>query len=49
MAFLTKGSTVQVIAVFMVDEFTPEKYPDGVVPMEDILEFMGLGDIVHVD
>ena len=42
LSFITSGTSVQVVAVFAVNEFTAEKYPDGIVPLADIMAFMGI-------
>lgn len=43
--FITSHTALQVIAIFAVDEFTIESYPDCSVPVEDIMFFMGIRSI----
>lgn len=40
--FISSPTALQVIAIFGVDEFTVENYPDLSVPIEDIMYFMGV-------
>ena len=46
MAFITSSTSINVISIFMVDEFTPDEYPDGIVPLTDIMIFMGIDEAV---
>ena len=46
MAFITSSTSINVISIFMVDEFTPDEYPDGIVPLTDIMIFMGIDESV---
>ena len=39
---LIKPSSMQVVAIFALDTFTLEKYPDCHVPVKDIMLFMGI-------
>ena len=39
---LVSPSSMQVIAIFALDAFTIEKYPDCTVPIRDIMLFMGI-------
>ena len=40
--FILKPSSMEVIAIFTLDEFTLEKYPSCNVPLKDIMVFMGI-------
>lgn len=40
--FILKPSSMEVIAIFTLDEFTLEKYPNCNVPLKDIMVFMGI-------
>ena len=40
--FILKPSSMEVIAIFTLDEFTIEKYPSCKVPIKDIMTFMGI-------
>lgn len=39
---LVTPSSMQVVAIFALDSFTLEKYPDCSVPLNDIMLFMGI-------
>ncbi len=43
--YITSPTAMQVVAIFGVDEFTVENYPDLTVPIEDIMYFMGITNI----
>lgn len=43
--WLLKPASMQVVAIFSVDTFTLEAYPDKDIPLEDIMNFMGIYDI----